>query len=588
MSDPTRYGRDILALAYIGVFGVYWLWSCGAMWFSLREAWEIRRFYELELKILGRELRTLKWNEVVMRLGDLQRCGRAPWKAFQIAAGAVASRDTEDIEMAPLDSTPDTRGKSEGAVITAHDVACRIMRKENYLIAMLNANILDLTLPLPMSLAGRSALLDTSAARARLTKTLEWSLHLCLMDHIFSQRFIIRRTFLDDELALRRRFISAGLIHVALVPFVAVFMVMHFFLLHAQDWHDKKHYLGPREWSPVAQWSFRELNELPHVFEKRIAASREPADAYLKLFPQPIVVALARCLAFVSGAIVTVLLALAAALDSGDAILLYVKLGDRNLLWYAGAASAVFAISRAFVPTDEEKNTSVGVDTPRNRTSHAHPGGYNAGDNTTDMDAEVIMQRIAEHTHCFPEEWRGQAHTHDVRDAFACAFRYKAWLFFDEVTSVVFAPLVLCFSLPSSAPTILKFIRDNTVDVDGLGSVLGHSLFDFDTYGDTRYGSPINGAKPMERGKMEKSFLNFTLNYPEWAASDERSAHFFKNVKDCASTPRTNPSDKEADRFVIKNAFRPHCQYPTDELLGLSFERLDQYAASKKAARQLA
>jgi autophagy-related protein 9 len=200
------------------------------------------------------------------------------------------------------------------------------------------------------------------------------------------------------------------------------------------------------------------------------------------------------------------------------------------------------------------------------------------------MGAEVIMQRIAEHTHCFPEEWRGKAHTHAVRDAFARAFRYKAWLFFDEVTSVVFAPLVLCFSLPSSAPTILEFIRENTVDVDGLGSVLGHSLFDFDTYGDAKYGSPINGTKPTERGKMEKSFLNFTLNYPEWAASDERSARFLKNVKHCASTQQgvlSPEKDEEAEKLVIKNS-----RYQTDRLLGLSFERLDQYAAFKHAARR--
>lgn len=105
------------------------------MWVSLREAWEIKRFYELELKISGRELRTLRWNEVVMRLGDLQRCGRAPWKAFQTAGGAVASRDMGDIEMATHGDTSDTGGANKGIVITAHDIACRIMRKENYLIA---------------------------------------------------------------------------------------------------------------------------------------------------------------------------------------------------------------------------------------------------------------------------------------------------------------------------------------------------------------------------------------------------------------------------------------------------------------------
>ena len=101
--------------------------------------------------------------------------------------------------------------------------------------AMLNANILDLTLPLPELLVGRFPALDTTAARARLTKTLEWSLHSCLLDHIFSRRFVVRRAFLDDEVALSHRFVWAGLIHVALVPFVAAFMTMHFFLLRAQE-----------------------------------------------------------------------------------------------------------------------------------------------------------------------------------------------------------------------------------------------------------------------------------------------------------------------------------------------------------------
>ena len=77
---------------------------------------------------------------------------------------------------------------------------------------MLNANILDLTLPLPESLTGLISSLDTIAARARLTKTLEWSLHSCLLDHIFSRRFVVRRAFLDDNVALSRRFVWAGLI----------------------------------------------------------------------------------------------------------------------------------------------------------------------------------------------------------------------------------------------------------------------------------------------------------------------------------------------------------------------------------------
>ena len=452
---------------------------------------------------------------------------------------------------------------------------------------MLNANILDLTLPLPESLTGLISSLDTIAARARLTKTLGWSLHSCLLDHIFSRRFVVRRAFLDDNVALSRRFVWAGLIQVALVPFVAAFMTMHFFLLHAQEWHDKRRYLGPREWSPVAQWSFREFNELPHVFEARLAASREPADIYLKLFPQPVIAALAHCIAFVSGAIVAVLLALAAALDGGDSILLYIRLGERNLLWYAGAGSAVFAMARAFAPIEAtDSGTAVfAPPTPQSSQADCSKGSYTTSSGSHPLDesvgpvhaAELVMRRIAEHTHHFPEEWRGKAHTRDVSEAFSRAFRYKVWLFLDEVMSILFAPLILCFSLSSSTPNILQFVQENTVNIDGLGSVLGHSLFDFDVYGNAKYGSPTEGLKPTEHGKMEKSFLNFTMNHPEWVEGDRRATQLLHKIQRCASTPQNELVDCEVNGHPTSIGSRSD-RTPADSALGLSFERLDRYA----------
>lgn len=324
---------------------------------------------------------------------------------------------------------------------------------------------------------------------------------------MFSPHLTLRRSFLDDEEALQRRFMSAGFIHIVLLPFVAAFMTMHFFLLNAQEWRDKKHFLGPREWSPIARWSFREFNELPHVFEARLAASRAHADTYLKFFPRPCVAALARCVAFISGAFLAVLLALAAVLDGGDAILLYIKLGDRNLLWCVGAASAIFAVSRTVLPDDVDRITC---------------------ENSGISAAEIIMRRIAEHTHCFPEEWRGWTHTYDVRDAFAHAFRYKAWLFFDEVMSVAFAPLVLCFSLSASAASILRFVRENSVTIDGLGSVLGQSLTDFDRFTNVTDNVLATRLHPTQRGRMEGSSLSFTVNYPK--RLDDKNIDFLSSA----------------------------------------------------------
>ncbi|CAN0281871.1 unnamed protein product, partial [Laminaria digitata] len=48
-----------------------------------------------------------------------------------------------------------------------------------------------------------------------------------------------------------------------------------------------------------------------------------------------------------------------------------------------------------------------------------------------------------------------------------------------ELLSVLFAPIILCFSMPSCAQEIVDFVTDHTVDVEGVGSVCGYSLFDF-------------------------------------------------------------------------------------------------------------
>lgn len=403
---PKASGLDWLALLYLVVFLAYWIWTCCASVLSLVNAWEVREFYRQELHITGH----VRWNHVVARLSLLQRSGRAPWRP----------------------------GETFGE-LSAHDVACRIMRKENYLVALLNAGVLPV----------------------KLTKTLEWSLHAC---------------FDIDESQLKRRFIIAGIAHIFLMPFLLAFMSLRFFLMNAQEWRENKT-LGPREWSTVARWQFRELNELPHVFEARLNAAREHADNYLKMFPRPVLSAVARTIAFISGAFVATLVFLVAVLPGGDAFLSHVNLGDKNLFWYFGAASVVFAAARSFqMDADDDLAES--------------------------QRYEDAMAKVAQHTHCFPEEWRGKCNTHQVRDAFSRAFRHKIVLFFEELCSVLVAPLVLCFALPKCAKGVLDFVQDNTVVLDGFGPVLRHSLFDFD--------------EPKANPKLQKSLDNFKKSNPEW------------------------------------------------------------------------
>jgi autophagy-related protein 9 len=219
-----------------------------------------------------------------------------------------------------------------------------------------------------------------------LTKSLEWSLYFCVLQHIFNDQFNVSSVFLRDVKGLQSRFMMAGMVHFLLLPFMLVFMTVHFFLQNAQQFHSSKSYLGPRQWSPLALWTFREFNELPHVFETRINKSYAPANAYLQSFSNQYLSIVARCAAYVCGSFVAVLL-LASVID--EAVLLYVRTADHNLLWYLGICSAAYAGARSVVP-DETKAPGV-------------------------AEQEELLDQVTAHTHFRGDEWTGRAHTSEVR-----------------------------------------------------------------------------------------------------------------------------------------------------------------------------
>jgi hypothetical protein len=72
--------------------------------------------------------------------------------------------------------------------LDAHDIANRIMRKENYLIALFNKDILNITIPLPY-------LRNMHV----FTRDLEWNLSFCVLSYAFDSTGQIRKRFLKDK-----------------------------------------------------------------------------------------------------------------------------------------------------------------------------------------------------------------------------------------------------------------------------------------------------------------------------------------------------------------------------------------------------
>ena len=72
--------------------------------------------------------------------------------------------------------------------LDAHVIINRIMRKENYMIALFNKNLLDISLPIAGFRSHQS-----------FSKTLEWNVFFCLISYAFDDRGQIRKRFLHES-----------------------------------------------------------------------------------------------------------------------------------------------------------------------------------------------------------------------------------------------------------------------------------------------------------------------------------------------------------------------------------------------------
>lgn len=83
----------------------------------------------------------------------------------------------------------------------AHDVANRIMRRENYLIALFNKDVLDIRVPFAFSRVPllRHFISDEQSSSPALTRSLQWNLQFCLLDFLFDDRGQVRKQFVTDR-----------------------------------------------------------------------------------------------------------------------------------------------------------------------------------------------------------------------------------------------------------------------------------------------------------------------------------------------------------------------------------------------------
>lgn len=184
-------------------FAVIYLWRVFKFGIGIRKLWDMHEFFvhlldvpEVRLSSLARvnsrrrpltpplqnDIQTIPWHVLVDRLSSLRAAHPSALSGF---------RSTLDVS---------NSGPAVMPRLDAHDIASRIMREENYLIALFNKDTLDLSVPRPSFVAPWLARwLGLAPEPGTLTRTLEWNLTFCLTGFLFGPDGQVRRAFVTDK-----------------------------------------------------------------------------------------------------------------------------------------------------------------------------------------------------------------------------------------------------------------------------------------------------------------------------------------------------------------------------------------------------
>ena len=376
-----------IMILFFGI--IFILYKIFTFCFNFKNILNIHNFYKKTLIISSKDMQTMSWSDVINILSVYEQ---------------------------NIDVFSNT---------TIYDITSHILRKENYLIALINNNIINISPYL-------------------YTKQLELNIQYIIfnnLDNIHNDNF---------ETSLRYKLIFYGILNLFLSVFVFVFLLLYFFVCNIDDFCSKKNILTDRQYSLYYKRKIRDYNELKHFFEERLNKSVKPALEYIKQFPSPIMEIVGKFIGLISGCFVGFFLILSI-LD--ESILLYVRFYDRSLIFYAGVFGIISAIARGMIKS------------PENRV----------------YDPITTMNDLQKYIQYIPTNWVNKFNTYYVRDSFLKMFDNVIKLFLYDLLSVITTPIILIFVLPKQVSNIVHFIRTNTIDIRNVGNICKFAEFNFNS-----------------------------------------------------------------------------------------------------------
>jgi autophagy-related protein 9 len=439
------------------LFVLFMVWRSLRVAFDIHKMYRMKHFFENELEITDFELSTIRWQTVIDKM-----------KTYQEHSGFYLGKDE----------------------INAHNLANRILKKENYMIAMINNDLFDFKIPF----------IKKWWDVPFLTKSMEWNLQYGIINFFFDDRMKLkrditvqsRRSELISNLRKRVRLICIG--NILLLPFLCMIYAFWTIFENGEQLYKTPGKVMKRTWNTYARWKFRDFNEFPHVLEERLRQSEKYGDEYMSQFSSHW---LSTCAKFASFIMSTFLISLFLLSLFNGATLFNLEISSgRSVFWYIGIFSTLLLVSRSL----EIQKT---IFSPKKK-----------------------MTKLAKFIHYVPDDWIENANSESVKTEISRLYEYRFIILFKELIGMLLNPFLMWFNLDKNVDKIVDFMRNYTHKHPDIGCVCKFGIFDdtlngkHDLLNSTQVVNmfdvevPIDNSDMQNQKKLEASVRNFNENFP--------------------------------------------------------------------------
>ncbi|WKY13987.1 hypothetical protein Q1695_004652 [Nippostrongylus brasiliensis] len=362
--------------------------------------------------------------------------------------------------------------------ITPFDLYNRILRFKNYFVALVNTRVLPPVINVPFLHAVPYFPNGLKSNLRRILffgSTSPWAGPYLKEEYKDLDNLELLTRQMEKDVAMY------GFLNLIFFPLIFLYHILYSFFMLSELIKRRPDALGMRRYSNYGRYRVRHFNELNHELGTRLNRSHQHANAYLDQFNSALVETFAKNIAFIAGAIAGVL----AILSAWDEDVLQIE----HVLTVISVCGVIMVVCHGIM-----------------------------SDENLVWQPEALMTHIASELHYVPPEWKGQAHTQQVRREFEQLFQLK-WVFLlQELSSPILTPFILLFWIRPKCRELVRFFHDNTVRVDGLGDVCSFALMDIARHGDVNWNGSTSrpSATPAMDGKTELSVLHFASNNPDW------------------------------------------------------------------------